>query len=156
MTFRSESTSVASKFYLHFVKTRKILSLGFWNRSTYSYEWLPSCVMTCRKLHLTNCSLVATDHLPFSFSLPSLCSQLPWAQCCFKVLIGTAHMLPASHSYPCPNLTCSVLGCQFVCGHLSEQMKLQGWGKSGPENLEQIRSPNLPVLDIWSPLPRTF
>lgn len=40
--------------------------------------------------------------------------------------------LPASHSCLCPHLSCLVLGCQSVRGHIPEQIKQQGWQKSGP------------------------
>lgn len=45
---------------------------------------------------------------------------------------GPVRTLPASHSCLCPHLSCLVLGCHSVRGHIPEQIKQQGWQKSGP------------------------
>lgn len=112
VTFRAKTASVTSKPCLCFVKMLKILSLAFGNHSTYSYEWSPSCVKTCKKdLLLTNCNWIPTDRLPLSFSLLSLCSQPPWDWLWWWSLQWScAHtaslpLLPLSPSLlPCPRL----------------------------------------------------
>lgn len=122
----------------------KILSLAFGNHSIYSYEWSPSCVKTCKKdLLLTNCNWIPTDRLPLSFSLPSLCSQPPWDWLWWWSLQWSCSHSASLPLLPLSRLSCLVLDCQSVRGHITEQIKQQGRQKSGPGKSRSDKVPRL-------------